>query len=61
MNGRLTKSEQLFYRDRLRAARYAALADAEGFAQICYELEGLGVRQLGKQESLGKYREELKK
>lgn len=56
MPNNLSKPERLMYRDRLRAARYAALADSEGFTQICYELEALGVRLLGKQESLGMYR-----
>lgn len=57
----LSNFERLMYRDRLRAARYAALADAEGFAQICYELEALGVRLLGRQEGLGMYRESIRR
>jgi CBS-domain-containing membrane protein len=46
----------LFYRDRLRAARYAALADAEGFEQVCFAVEALGMRLVDRQEALGKYR-----
>lgn len=51
--------ERLFYRDRLRAARYAALADAEGFDAICFALEALGLRLQGVQESLGGYRDRI--
>lgn len=47
--------ERLFYRDRLREARYAALADAEGFGAICFALESLGLRVHGKQEALWPY------
>jgi hypothetical protein len=50
-----TIDESVFYRDRLRTARYAALADAEGFSEICFALEALGMRLLGKKESLGQY------
>lgn len=53
--------ERLYYRDRLREARYAALADAEGFGEICFALEALGLRVHGKQEALGKYREKIEK
>ena len=51
--------ERLHYRDRLRAARYAALADAEGFGEICFALEALGLRVHGKQEALGQYRRKI--
>ncbi|MBV7457912.1 hypothetical protein KW843_25790 [Acidovorax sp. sif1233] len=51
--------ERLFYRDRLRSARYAALEDAEGFEEICFALEALGLRLLGKQEALGLYRDQI--
>jgi len=47
--------ERLFYRDRLREARYAALADAEGFGAICFALESLGLRVHGRQEALFLY------
>ena len=30
--------ERIYYRDQLRAGRYAALADAEGFYSICFAL-----------------------
>lgn len=45
----------MHYRDRLRAARYAALADAEGFGEICFTIEAIGRRLLGKEATLGKY------
>ncbi|MFZ2752831.1 MAG: hypothetical protein WAZ48_05235, partial [Lysobacteraceae bacterium] len=48
--------ESCFYRDRLRAARYAALADAEGFAEICFAVESLGMRLQGEQIHLGGYK-----
>lgn len=51
--------ERLYHRDELRAGRYAALADAEGFHAICFALEALGLRLLGKKGDLGKYEEEL--
>ena len=55
----LQPRERLFYRDRLRAARYAALADAEGFESICFALEALGLRLRGRQAALGLYRENI--
>lgn len=55
----LQPRERLFYRDRLRAARYAALADAEGFEAICFALEALGLRLHGRQEALGSYKDEI--
>lgn len=33
---KLDVDELLFFRDRLREARYGALADAEGFQQMCF-------------------------
>lgn len=50
----LSGDERRFYRDRLRAARYAALADSEGFDEICFAVESLGMRLLEKQAALGK-------
>jgi CBS domain-containing protein len=50
----LSADERQFYRDLLRAARYAALADSEGFDEICFAVESLGMRLLGKQAALGK-------
>lgn len=47
--------ERIFYRDALRASRYAALADAEGFEAICFAVEALGMRLHGSKESLGQY------
>ncbi|HMN92215.1 MAG TPA: hypothetical protein PKC60_03195 [Hydrogenophaga sp.] len=40
----LPSEERAFFRDRLREARYAALADAEGFSQMCFAIESLGKR-----------------
>lgn len=51
----LSDVERQHYRDELRAGRYAALADAEGFEQICFALEALGLRLLGKEGDLGQY------
>lgn len=56
----LKPDERKYYRDKLRAARYAALADSEGFEQICYVVEALGMRLCHKQKALGKYEEKLK-
>lgn len=55
----LEDMECLHYRDQLRAARYAALADAEGFGEICFALEALGLRLLGRQGDLGAYEERI--
>ena len=55
----LLPQERIFYRDRLREARYAALADAEGFGAICFALEALGLRLLRKQAALGLYRQKI--
>ncbi len=51
--------ECLHYRDRFRAARYAALADAEGFGEICFALEALGLRLLGQRAALGAYKKRI--
>lgn len=55
----LERIERLHYRDQLRAARYTALADAEGFGDICFALEALGLRLLGKRGDMGRYEEKL--
>lgn len=47
--------ERLYHRDELRAGRYAALADAEGFHAICFALEALGLRLNGRKAALGSY------
>lgn len=57
----LEREERLLHRDRLRAARYAALADAEGFHEICYAVEALGMRLFGSQDTLHKYKPAIKK
>lgn len=51
--------ERLYHRDQLRAARYAALADAEGFHAVCFALEALGLRLLGRKAELAKYEQKL--
>lgn len=56
----LDLQQRLYYRDQLRAARYAALADAEGFQSVCFALEALGMRLLGKRRDLGRYAEPLR-
>jgi hypothetical protein len=55
----LQEPECRHYRDRLREARYAALANAEGFDEICFALEALGLRLLGRQGDLGKYEDRI--
>lgn len=52
--------ERLYYRDQLRAARYAALADAEGFHAVCFALEALGMRLLNTKGDLGRYAVKLR-
>jgi hypothetical protein len=56
----LNLHECIYHRDQLRAARYAALADAEGFQAVCYALEALGLCLLGKKASLGSYEQKLR-
>lgn len=53
--------ERLYHRDQLRAGRYAALADAEGFHAICFALEALGLRLHSRKADLGRYKPELAK
>jgi hypothetical protein len=55
----LTDAERIHFRDRVREARYTALADAEGFQQICFALEALGKRLDPKADGLGKCRQPL--
>jgi CBS domain-containing protein len=59
MPHKLSLEERQYYRDELRAARYSALADSEGFLAICYALEALGLRLLDRKESLGAYKNKL--
>ena len=51
--------ERMHHRDALRASRYAALADAEGFEAICFAIEALGMRLHGRKANLGQYEPEL--
>lgn len=52
----LNDASRKHYLTELRAARAAALADAEAFDQILFGIERLGAHLNGKVESLGKYR-----
>jgi len=56
----LTWQERLHYRDRLKSARYSALADAEGFGEICFAIEALGLRLRGQEATMGKYAEQFR-
>jgi hypothetical protein len=60
VNNDLLANERIYYRDLLRSARYAALRDAEGFREICFALEALGVRLCGERKALGGYEVRLK-
>lgn len=40
----LLDAERIYLRESLREARYGALADAEGFQQMCFAIEALGKR-----------------
>lgn len=51
----LSSSERIYLRDLLRSARYAALADAEGFHEVCYAIESLGMRLHGSEGTLHTY------
>jgi hypothetical protein len=57
----LDAEERTFFRDKLRGARYAALADSEGFNEICFAIEALGQRLDRRQGSLGTYRQRLRR
>lgn len=56
---KLTSEECIFYRDQLREARYAALADSEAFESICFAVESLGARLSNKKTNLNDYKEYL--
>jgi CBS-domain-containing membrane protein len=56
---KLEPVECVHYRDQFRAARYAALADAEGFGAICFALEALGLRLVGAQATLESYKDRI--
>ncbi len=57
----LSPQQRRYHRDQLRAARYSALADAEGFGAICFAIEALGVCLLEEKRDLGKYYEPIKR
>jgi len=52
--------ERVHYRDRLRSARYAALADAEAFDEICFVVESLGLRLRSAEKSMNGYFNQVK-
>ncbi|GAB2451323.1 hypothetical protein GCM10027081_61540 [Cupriavidus yeoncheonensis] len=56
----LIPDECAYYRDRLREARYAALANAEGFETVCFAVEEFGRRLAGGHQGLGTYRKFLR-
>lgn len=56
----LSWAERLHYRDRFRAARYCALADAEGFGEICFAIEALGLRLRREEATMGRYAEQIR-
>lgn len=60
MQPTLRWEERLHYRDRLRAARYAALADAEAFSEICFVVEAIGLRVFGKEMNMGQYIDDIR-
>jgi hypothetical protein len=49
----LNDAERIHYRDLIRFARYAALADAEAFQQMCFAIEALGKRLHPSAKGLG--------
>jgi len=51
----LVPEERIALRDRLRFARYSALADSEGFHEVCYAVEALGLRLHGSESTLYGY------
>lgn len=48
--------ERRYFRDRFRQARYAAQANAEGFGEICFAIEELGIRLADQKLSMARYR-----
>ncbi len=54
--GPLPREQALHYRNELRTARAAASADAEGFKELLFALERIGMALIGKIGDLGKYR-----
>ena len=54
----LDEEQKQFYRDQLRSARDAALADAEGFQAVIHTLEAIGRQIMSKALSFGLYKGE---
>lgn len=52
-------SEALFFRDQLREARASAGRDSEGYQEVLFALERIGIRLRGKMSTLGGYRAHL--
>lgn len=61
MSGAISWEKRRYYRDRLRDARHAALADAEGFHHVCFAVEALGLHLSQEQLDLGRYWEGISK
>lgn len=55
----LTHEAKIGFRDQFRSARAQAIADAEGFQEILYVLERLGILITKSVESLGAYKDEI--
>jgi hypothetical protein len=51
--------KSLYFRDRFRAARAAALKDAEGFQSVLFCLESMGIHLSGRLEGLDSYRAQI--
>lgn len=56
----LDATKALYFRDRLRSARYKALADSEGFSQMCYVIEELGSYLFPRGGGLGGYKPKIR-
>jgi hypothetical protein len=55
----LSQPEKVYFRNRLRSGRKAALDQSEAFLHICFAIEEIGQRLLGWVEALGKYEPQL--
>ncbi len=59
MAAALTEVEARYFRNELQGARAEALRDAEGFVQVLFCLERMGLRLYGSVAALGQYRDSL--
>jgi len=55
----LSREARIYFRDELRTAVAAAQSDAEGFQEILFTIERLGVTLTGKILDLGKYKDPI--